>query len=475
MGNLSVRVAVSPPGPLRGGPVSGAGWVTVALLTLAALAVLPAEAQAQAVSMPSAPMNLRATTDSMTRIGLSWTAPMDAGGPNAVIAGYTVEYAAPYHSSSSGGPDAWEVLEADTRSTATTYTHEHEVAPGVRLQYRVSAINDFGTGDPSTVAEVVTQAAPDTAGNGAPNRTVITVNRRRVVISFDQNLDVGSIPRRVLFHVSINGSANRPQAVEIAGSTVVLTLEKADAVDASDDVRVRYTPPRNAIGDALVPTSRNALQDVEGNLVARWNALPATNETPLLVALQLDPDMIREGGVSTVTATMVPSNSPAPAPLTVTLNAALVRAAVASNIAQSGTTLTIARGAATSTGAVMITAMHDDAREDGAVTISGTVSGSQDVSAVALPVTLTIIDDGGSSSSDDDGGASDDGGSSSSDDDDGASDDDGGASDDGGGASDDDGASDATPTPALPVYGIGLLGLLLAARGAGLASSAGRR
>ena len=176
--------------------------------------------------------------------------------------------------------NVWDVLDANTSRASTTYTHDHDLAPGVRLEYRVSAINEVGAGEPSTVANAITQAVSDTAGNGAPDPTGITVNGTRVVLTFDENLDANSTPSRRQFLVTINnGRFKSPQSMELMGATVVLTLAEGDAVDADDVVDVRYTRPRTRIGDADVPTA-SALQDTEGNLVDHWNRITATNLTP---------------------------------------------------------------------------------------------------------------------------------------------------------------------------------------------------
>ena len=380
--------------PARREPGTGSRRRVLAAFVLAGAALLAFGTNAPAQTVPGIPTNLMATTNSETQISLSWMAPTDTGGTGTSIAGYKIEYSAPDYPIYDV---RWEVLEENTGLTAASYNHDHGLAPGLRLQYRVSAINVVGTGDPSTVAEATTQAAPDTAGNGAPERTGVTVNHRQIVITFDENLDANSVPNNAQFQITISGVSRlqRPEKVDVTGATVVLTLHAEHAVDASDTVRIRYTAPGQFIGDARVPITRKALQDSEGNLVEKWNGVSATNETPLRVALELDPDSIAENGeVSIVTATMVPSTSPAPAELTVTVTAEAVSPAVAADFDLSGTTLTIASGATTSTGTVTITAVDNDVvAADKMVTVSGTVSGSPDVSATASPVTLTIQND----------------------------------------------------------------------------------
>ena len=182
--------------PARREPGTGTRLRVLAAFVLAGAALLAFGTNAQAQTVPGIPTNLMAMTNSKTQISLSWTAPTNTGGTGTSITGYKIEYSAPDYPTSGM---RWEVLEENTGSTSISYNHDHVLAPGIRLQYRVSAINVVGTGDPSTVAEATTQAATDTAGNGAPDRTGATVNHRQIVITFDENLDANSVPNNAQF------------------------------------------------------------------------------------------------------------------------------------------------------------------------------------------------------------------------------------------------------------------------------------
>ncbi len=109
------------------------------------------------------------------------------------------------------------------------------------------------------------------------------------------------------------------------------------------------------------------------------------------VALALSSTSITEtGGVSTVTARLSGKSSAA---VTVTVAAAAGAGAVAADFTQSGTTLTIAPGATTSTGEVTVTAVGNAVDSPNkSVTVSGTAAGGN---SVANPpnVTLTLTDD----------------------------------------------------------------------------------
>lgn len=241
------------------------------------LAVLPGIPGTAHAAPPGAPTGLSATLTS-TQVTLSWTAPT---GSNPAVAGYRIEHSA-WDSRIRMWSD-WEDAAADTGLTSTTYSHTYDatLAPGVRVRYRVSAINVDGTGDPSGVFEATVPPAPDTAGNGAPERTGITVDGDRVVITFNEALDASEVPEKVLFEVLINGERLRADNVAVDGSTVVITLK--GAVDSNDDVRIGYKPPQTLLGEyqnfVLVVTAVGALQDSEGNLVGKWIPVVATNNT----------------------------------------------------------------------------------------------------------------------------------------------------------------------------------------------------
>ncbi len=111
------------------------------------------------------------------------------------------------------------------------------------------------------------------------------------------------------------------------------------------------------------------------------------------VTLVLTPSEISENGdSSTVTATLSGTSSQE---VTVTVSTSAVSPATTADFTQTGTQLTIAAGSTTSTGTVTIAAVNNDVdAPNKTVTVSGTVSGGDGVSA-PLDRTLTIIDDEG--------------------------------------------------------------------------------
>ena len=105
-----------------------------------------------AATKPGEPAGLTAAADGQTEIDLSWTAPSDDGG--ADITGYRIEV--------STDGSSWSDLEANTRSTSTSYAHTG-LAAGSTRHYRVSAINSAGTG-PASGADSATTAAATKPG-----------------------------------------------------------------------------------------------------------------------------------------------------------------------------------------------------------------------------------------------------------------------------------------------------------------------
>ena len=240
------------------------------------LAVLLASPEAAHAAVPDAPTGLSATLTS-TQVSLSWSAPTNS---DPVITGYQIEHNAWDPEFEDWG--TWVVAVADTDSTSTTFIHTYSstLAPGGKLRYRVSAINTDGTGGPSNVSDDATVPnAPDTSGNGAPDRTGVNINGDRFIITFDEDLDDTKIPGPVFFTIRVNGSHLRVKTVEVSGSTVVGTLRGIEAVDSNDMVLIGYKLPRLEIGNSFVVIANNALQDSEGNLVASWTYTPATNDT----------------------------------------------------------------------------------------------------------------------------------------------------------------------------------------------------
>ena len=118
----------------------------------------------QALEAPDAPTGLTASTSGST-VTLSWTAPLYDGG--SAIAGYRIERADP-------GSSTWSTEVANTGNTDTA--RDVTLPSGVESrQYRVSAINAQGTGDPSAAAiggNDPATGAPEISGSGRVGQTL---------------------------------------------------------------------------------------------------------------------------------------------------------------------------------------------------------------------------------------------------------------------------------------------------------------
>jgi len=111
---------------------------------------------ASSSNAPGAPVGLAATAASPTQVNLSWSAPSNTGG--SAVTGYKIE--------AKKGNTPYDVLVANTQSTATSFSHTG-LTTGSTYYYRVSAINSVGTGPSSeasaTPKETVSPALTATA------------------------------------------------------------------------------------------------------------------------------------------------------------------------------------------------------------------------------------------------------------------------------------------------------------------------
>ena len=99
--------------------------------------------------VPGPPTDLSATPEGETRIKLDWGPPDDNGGSD--VTGYKIQF-------SDNAGETWQDEVLNTRSKTTSYT-DRDLSPGDTIDYRVFAINEWGTGrESSNIARAVTNA-----------------------------------------------------------------------------------------------------------------------------------------------------------------------------------------------------------------------------------------------------------------------------------------------------------------------------
>ena len=217
---------------------------------VASLLGVPAgENNSTQVGKPLPPTDLTATGGE-NQIVLSWTAPKRNGG--SPITGYKVD-----HFTDAG--TTWEVLVANSQSAATGNT-DTALPVSTTKHYRVSAINQEGTSDPSDIASGTTSATGDTAG---PTLVDAEVGKdgTNTVLTFDEELEAASGRTAPLtaFRLTADGTAATLTSVSTDGKKKEVTLEHTGTViDEEDTVTISYTDPSNS-DDAA------AVQDVLGN------------------------------------------------------------------------------------------------------------------------------------------------------------------------------------------------------------------
>ena len=199
-------------------------------------------------------------------------------------------------------------------------------------------------------------------------------------------------PSSAAVTVTVAAAAVSPAvAGDFALSTATTLTIAAGATTSTGAVTIRANGNAVASGSKSVTVTGTA---AGGNGVANPSAatLTITDDDAPQTTLVLSSSSIAEnGGVATVTATLDRQSTVA---VTVTVAATAVSPAVAGDFTQTGTALTFAANATTSTGLVTVTAVNNatDAPNK-SVTVSGTASDSLGLTNRPPNVTLAITDD----------------------------------------------------------------------------------
>ena len=202
-----------------------------------------------------------------TTIRLSWMKPADEG--NTAIRGYKIERSADDGSGNSDGN--WEVLEADTGTTATAYDDEG-LGHGETYHYRVSAFNSDSAGPVSNVAD----ATIDIRGP-VPVSASVAAAGTTLTIGFDEALDAAAANLLAAARFAIaapDGARFAIGAVSVSGTHATLALASGSAVIRTGQaVTVAYTDP-NAGDD-----TGGVVQDAVGNDAEDFTLGPSLSVT----------------------------------------------------------------------------------------------------------------------------------------------------------------------------------------------------
>ena len=176
-----------------------------------------------------------------------------------------------------------------------------------------------------------------------------------------------------------------------AGTIVLAAGATANAADLARITAVDDTIHQGSAGRTTTVTATLTNPHGAGTVATGPTLTLTDDEHQPTVTLALMPATIAETGeVATVTATLSGASGQA---VTLTVTTTAVSPAVAGDVTQSGTTLTIAAGATTSTGLVTLTTVDNAAQEGSkSITVAGAAAGGHGVPAPAA-ATLTLTDD----------------------------------------------------------------------------------
>ena len=243
-----------------------------ALNTVGASAASNVDSATTAAGVPDAPTGLNAVAAGTSRIDLFWSAPANDNG-SAVI-GYRIEV-------SNTGNSGWSVHEANTNSAATDYSHTG-LTPDTTLYYRVSAINDVGTGPASNVDHATT----DPTIPGPPtNLTATADGRTRINLSWSPPDDDGGSPvTGYRIEVSADGSTDWEDLSRNTGNIATFFVHAPLAPGSTwyyrvSAINVAGTGPRSNVDDATTdatvpgaPTDLEAMAKGSSQIDLSWTA-----------------------------------------------------------------------------------------------------------------------------------------------------------------------------------------------------------
>ncbi len=320
-----------------------------------------------------------ATTVTVTAVAGAYTAGSDA---TIVVAAGETANASDTATITAVNDDVDNVGDRSVMVTGTA-ANAQAAAESQTMAVAGAALTLTDDDDPPAVTLALSEpdsSKPDTINEGgADNASTVTATLNRAsseAVTLTVSVSAGT-------HAAATDFKQTGTMLTIAAgstaSTGVVTVTANDDTTDGPDKAVRVTAAVSGASGVADPAAVTLT-------IADDDAAPS-------VTLVLSSASVSEnGGAATVSATLSHASSEATA-ITVTATAGAHTAAA--DFRQTGTTLTVAAGETTSTGAVTIAAVNDeeDAEHDKAVAVTATAANGQGVAAPPSPVTLTITDD----------------------------------------------------------------------------------
>ena len=196
------------------------------------------------------------------------------------------------------GTDAFSIDVAGTAAapsgvaidgSAVTLTLATAVTAGqaVTLSYTVpSGANamPIQDGDGYNAAALSDEAVSNITGDTtAPSLSSAQVDGATLVLTYDETLDVDSVPGTDAFSIEVDGTAAAPSEVAVDGSEVTLTL--ASAASAGQAVTLSYTVPSGATPQPIQDEAGNDAAALSDRAVVNYTVtpLPGTYEDEVAV------------------------------------------------------------------------------------------------------------------------------------------------------------------------------------------------
>ena len=220
----------------------------------------------------------------------------------------------------------------------------------------------------------------------APSLSLGSVNGNTLVLTFNSNLDEGSVPGAGDFEVYVEGTRRDVTAVSVSATKVTLTL--ASPVSNGETVTVNYTVPTGATAEPL--------QNPAGTDVAAFMDEDVMNNTPAYMLSVADAELAENASPGTMEFVVTVSPSASQAAITVDYETGATgdTATEDTDYTDASGTLTIPAGDTTGTISVSVT---DDTAGEGdesfTLTLSNPSGATLTGDVMELAATGTIEDD----------------------------------------------------------------------------------